>query len=59
MDDIVVHFRFGLVGLMASRWRKLGPRRAGEASTAQSLDRVTLMPLLFRVHRFPASFPLP
>ncbi len=36
MDDIVVHFRLGLVGLMASRWRKLGPRRAGEALTAAS-----------------------
>jgi hypothetical protein len=36
MDHIVAHFRLGLVGLLASRWRKLGPSRAGEALTAAS-----------------------
>jgi hypothetical protein len=34
MDDIVAHFRLGLVGLVASCWRKPGPSRAGEAFTA-------------------------
>jgi hypothetical protein len=58
MDHIIAHFRLGPVGLMASCWRKLGPRRAGEALTAQSLDRVALMPLVCRAPRFPASLRL-